>query len=1038
MPLKTNARANTVDGAVEDREPRYIVGIDLGTTNCALCYVDLERLDNGEDRRSVVETFNIPQAVAPNVVEERATLPSFFMRSLDAPPLPNEPKGAKRRDFSTKRRGANAVNDGKFGVVGVFARDYGPNSPESFVYSAKSWLCHSGIDRVAKILPITRERDEENDSTNTRAPKWSPVEVSSYFLERMRAAWNAAHEDAPLEEQALVITIPASFDETARELTIAAAKLAGLTRVTLVEEPQAAFYSWLERREANWTDYVEPGDKILVCDVGGGTTDFALIYALERALERAANERRAATSVKFYRVAVGDHLLLGGDNLDLALCAYLEQKALETRKSPLTRRERAILLKESREIKEAFLSDARTDETRRVTLPGVGSKLVGGGTVIEARAEEVERILIDGFFPDVPIDAEPTRRRAGLRELALPYAQDPAITKHLAYFLTRNKESGKELAREGALSGLRRAFESARPDAILFNGGAFESPKLRARIVETLVKWFEPEQQGWRPKILENDALDLAVARGAAYYGLALRGRGARIGASLARSYYVQVGYESNVKSGASPRPLGACLLAAQAEPGDATTLPQIFELEVDRPVAFPIFVSSVRATDEPGDLVVLDPSETRELPPIQTALRSRSAAKKSSGSVKARIVARPTEIGTIELFLQEALDAQSPSGARASRWTLKFDARGATQTDWTPGDASGELTGVEDESIVERGLRVVESTFATDAQLSELSSRSSETTARSRIKPKDFTRALWRELGIETKESAPITTLRRLGERALELDEEARKSASVASRWLNWLGYAFRPGFGSSADDWRVEQTWKKVYGRLSHGSPECRTQYWILWRRVASGLTSGRQQTLAEPLLSNVRNFRRQLVEGRGKGSDLDLSSQEGAEIWRLLGALELLTVDQKEELGDAILDVLFKRKTSGVRDALVWSLGRLGARRLFHAPLDRTVAPGVAQRWAAALLDRGRDFADLKKDANLFLALAQLVRAAEDRAFEVDASTRDRVVAFLDRYDATNATLDALERRARLVDETTSRGFGESLPLGLNFVD
>ena len=1033
MPTPKISHAQRADD-LEQQTVRFVVGVDLGTTNSALSYIDLTKIDDAiNSQGTLVETFLIPQGVAPNVVEERPTLPSFFIRSHDAPALPGEPTGAQRRDYSTKRRGANAVNDGKFAAVGIFARDYGPNHPESFVYSAKSWLCHSGIDRNAKILPIAIERDDEPD-LKARAPKWSPVEISSYYLAHLRNAWNVKFPDAPLEEQDIVITIPASFDETARELTIEAAKLAGLPRVLLVEEPQAAFYSWLQKREGNWTEYVAPGDKILVCDVGGGTTDFALIYALERELERNDLNANAGKSVKFYRVAVGEHLLLGGDNLDLALFHYLEQKALGARNAPLSRRERALLLKESREIKEAFLSDERTDDVRRITLTGGGSKLVGGSVTIEARREDVERILVDGFFPTVPLESAPDRRRAGLRELALPYAQDPAITKHLAYFLTRNRESGKDLARAGALDGVRRAFQSARPDAVLFNGGAFESPKLRERIVDSIAEWFQAEEPGWRPKVLANEALDLAVARGAAYYGLVLRGRGSRIGASLARSYYVQVGFESTDGKNGAARPLGACLLAAQAEPGDASTLPQIFELEVDRPVAFPIFVSSVRMTDEPGDLVVLDPTETRELPPIRTALRSRSAAKKTTGRIRARIVARPTEIGTIELFLQEVLDDAVAPGARASRWALKFDARGATQTDWTPGDASGELAGVEDESVVERGVRIVESTFGADAELAELSAKDGE--ERTRIKPRDFMRATWQALGVDSKNDAPITTLRRLGERALELDAEPRKSAPLEARWLNWLGFSFRPGFGSSADDWRVEQTWKKVYGRLAHGIPECRAQYWILWRRIASGLTSGRQQTLAEPLLANVRNLRRQLTEGRGKGADLDLSSQEGAEIWRLLGALELLTCEQKEELGDSILDVFFKRKMSPVRDALVWSLGRLGARRLFHAPLDRTVPARVSERWANLFLDRASNFPDLKRDANLFLALAQLVRSAEDGAFDVDGATRDRIEAYLDKHGATETTLAALDRRGRLLDDATSQIFGESLPLGLNW--
>ena len=1050
----------------ETARVRFVVGIDLGTTNSAVSYVDLDAAERS------LEILPIPQAVAVGVLEERSTLPSFFCRSADAP---TEPTNPERRDFSTKK----APKDGKIGVVGAFARDFGAAEPDSFVASAKSWLCHSGVDRTAKILPWSTDAE-------AGALRWSPVEISSFFLRRIRDAWNARFPEFPLETQDVVLTIPASFDETARELTIRAAKLAGIPKLALVEEPQAAFYAWLEGRENDWTAFVKPGEKILVCDVGGGTTDFALIYALQRndAAENSGNGQNGESGgVRFYRVAVGDHLILGGDNLDLALFHFLEAKFAEKRSTPLSARERAALLRESRETKEFFLSanaenseEAQNRKSRRVVLPGSGAKLVGGGLSVEVERADVEKILLDGFFPRVPLDAAPVRRRVGVREIALPYAPDPAITKYLANFLTTRRDAGLELERSGIFDGSAgretgkngeigavdengASVDRARPDVVLFNGGAFESPTLRARIVDSLVDWFGGAETGWRPKVLQNENLYWAVAKGAAYYGLVRRGLGTRIGASLARTYYVGVATDEktggteetgkpdktgkNDKAGEAAK--AVCLLPARAEPGDEVTLPKTFELAVDRPVSFPIFVSSVRTTDAPGDLIEIDPNEIRELAPICTALKTRSQAKKDAKTIRARLVARPTEIGTIELFLQEVLPekteitaetAESGRRTRASRWALQFDARGGTQTDWEATANEGESEGVVDESLVEAARRVLTAAFATDETLQ----KTNETLAAAglepleRVKPGDLFRRLAEAVGTSRNEF-PITLLRRLAETTLELADGRRRQAAVEARWLNWLGFALRPGFGAATDDWRVEQTWKAVSGALAFGTPESRTQYWILWRRVASGLGAGRQKTLAEPLLGNLRALRRRLVDGRGKGPDVDLTSQEGAEIWRLLGALELLPPETKEEIGAIILDVLSKKNLRPIRDALVWALGRVGARTLFNAPLDRVVPAATASDWARRFLAFLQE-RDEPPTATDFFALARLTRRSGEAAFDVDDATRDAVAAFLAKNGVAETTERALDAKERVVDAETTAIFGETLPLGLRW--
>ena len=996
--------------AIEEIPARYVVGIDLGTTNSAVAFVDLE----GESvSGSAIEIFRIPQGVAPNAVEEREVLPSFFARTSAAPTLPWD-DAEKRRDFSLKGRGATNPKDGKFGVVGTLARDCSATEPDSFASSAKSWLCHSGVDRTAPILPWSSSPSEE-----TSSKRWSPVEISSFYLGHIRSAWNARFPDFPLETQDVVLTIPASFDETARALTLEAAKTAGIPRVALVEEPQAAFYSWIARRENDWDETVKPGQKILAIDVGGGTTDFALIYALAR--EEGEGSEVRAKSAKFYRVAVGDHLVLGGDNLDLALCQYIEGKILEKRREPLTSRERALLLKEAREAKERFLGeDKGQSSVRRFVLPGSGSKLLSGSVAIELERAEVEKLLIDGFFPRVESTSRPIRTRSGVREIGLPYAADPAITKHLASFLAAHKDAGRDLERAGALGGLRqtRSAEGApEVDLVLFNGGAFESPKLRARVLESLTEW----QNGVAPIELRNENLYLAVARGAAYYGLVLRGRGTRVGASLARTYYV--GVEPGGGANSNGKPKAVCLLPAQSEPGDEIVLEKTLELTVDRPVAFPIFVSSVRATDAPGDLIEIEPNETRELAPIRTALKTRSKTKKESGTIRARLVAKPTEIGTIELFLQEVLPEGAKPGSRASRWALQFDARGGTRSDWVAGDSSLEREGAIDESLIERAREVLRATFGSDKELSGLD----------RVKPRDLFRKVCESLGV-SKGEIPAIALRRLAETTLDLTSGRRISSAIEARWLNWQGFALRPGFGAATDDWRVERAWKTIAGKLAWKTPETVAQYWILWRRIASGLTAGRQLTLAEPILANLRDLRKALVEGRGRGPDLDFASSEGAEIWRALGALELLPLERKEEIGETILDVARKKKLRAVRPALIWALGRVGARTLFRAPLDRTLPSAVANRWALRLL------ADLETPGvegalDDYFALAQLTRASSDSSFDVPLETRERVAAFLAKRGAEETTLAALSRSGGGLD-ASARVFGEELPLGLRW--
>ena len=430
----------------EQSASRFLVGIDLGTTNSAVAYVDTA------EASWTVHDFPVPQLVDASQVEPRQTLPSFHFEAAEG-------------EFPPARCALpwSVGGDDPRHAVGVFARDHGALVPGRLVVSAKSWLSHSGVDRTAPLLPWHGAAD---------VTKLSPVEVSARYLGHIRAAWDHAFPGFPLAEQDVVLTVPASFDEVARELTVQAARQAGLVRVVLVEEPQAAFYAWIHAQGAAWDRHVRPGQKILVCDVGGGTSDFTLIRV------RPAG---GGGKVLFHRVAVGEHLILGGDNLDLALAHHVE-KRLAPPGGRLPPHQWGPLVRTCRAAKETLLG-REPPERYTITLAGGGSRLIGGAVSVELTREEVEQVLVEGFLPRVVLEAKPIARRSGFQEFGLPYAPDAAITRYLAAFLTAHRNDEGE-------PGDGEPTDPARPDLVLFNGGLFESPVLRARLLEVLEGWF--------------------------------------------------------------------------------------------------------------------------------------------------------------------------------------------------------------------------------------------------------------------------------------------------------------------------------------------------------------------------------------------------------------------------------------------------------------------------------------------------------------------------------------------------------------------
>ena len=610
---------------------RYSIGIDLGTTNSAVSYFELER-ESARGRQQAV--LVIPQITAVGTVEERPLLPSFLY-------LPNAeefPAGAFNLPWEKKTRSAPDS------LVGEFARAHGAKVPARLVSSAKSWLSHAGVDRQTPILPWQAPADVK---------RVSPVDASVAYLAHLRAAWDHQFPDTPLAQQDVVLTVPASFDAAARDLTLAAAQRAGLGNLTLLEEPQAAFYAWTVQMGENFRKQVRPGDVILVVDVGGGTSDFSLIAVIDRNGE-----------VELTRVAVGDHILLGGDNMDLAL-AYAVSQRLAADGKKLDSWQFTALTHAARQAKEAMFADEKLKRAPLV-IPGRGSSLIGGTVKAELTRDELTRVLTDGFFPDVPVTELPkTARSTGLAQIALPYAQDAGVTRHLAAFLTRQ---AKALASAHDVPVALTGKTFVHPTAVLFNGGVFKSSLLKHRVLDVLNRWLTADG-GKAAKELEGAELDLAVARGAAYYGWARHGHGLRIRGGTGRAYYVGVETAMPAVPGMEPPVRALCVAPFGMEEGTTAEVPpQEFGLVVGEPTRFRFFSSTVRREDTVGAMLddPVNSEDFEEVAPIESTLPA--TAETAGRLVPVNLQAAVTEIGTLEL---RCLEKNGPG-----RWKLELNVR--------------------------------------------------------------------------------------------------------------------------------------------------------------------------------------------------------------------------------------------------------------------------------------------------------------------------------------------------------------------------
>jgi molecular chaperone DnaK (HSP70) len=935
------------------------VGIDLGTTNTVLAFADA-----GTD---TVATFDIPQLVAPGEVGTAPLLPSNRYHPL---------AGELAADALQLPWSAPDVGGVERVAIGRLARALGAASPGRLVASAKSWLSHPGVDRTAPILPWGAPDD---------VPKVSPLAASASYLAHLRAAWNTRHPDRPLEDQQIVLTIPASFDEGARALTLEAARRAGLADVRLLEEPQAALYDWLQRHRATLAADLADAKLVLVADVGGGTTDFTLVK-----VELKDGEPALA------RIGVGNHLILGGDNMDLALAHLAEARMKGADGERLSAGRLAQLTERCRTAKEQLLAPDAPDDVN-VTLLGGGSRLVGASRSATLTKSDAERIVLDGFFPLNAAQEGPQRARAGIVEFGLPYASDPAITRHLAGFLRQHAQAAR-----AALGGVDDDRLPV-PDTLLLNGGVFRGAALAHRLAAVLSAW-----RGVPVRVLHNADPDVAVARGAVAYSLARAGLAPAIESGSARSYYLLLD-EAPAGGRKDGRLRAVCVLPRGARAGAEITLAErSFALRLGRPVRFHL-VSAVgdAGNARAGDLVDLDPADVVRLPAIATVLRAQDARAGARGSeIPVQLAAALSELGTLEMFCV----AEDGSG---QRWRLEFQLRGE---DDAPAAAAGQHPQLDD------AIRRIDRIFG---------ARNQQVEAR---EVRQLRGALEHVLGGRERWETPL--LRRLFDALMERAKGRRRSAEHERVWLNLAGWCLRPGFGDPLDDWRIQQLWALFPAGAQYvKDSQVRAEWWTLWRRVAGGLSTEAQLRLLDDFAFNL-----QAEPGERARRPATLVDGSEDDMLRLGASLERIPAAYKAEIGDWMVGRIMAIAPAPKLDAkaaatyarYLWALARVGARAPLHGSAHEVAPPDAAGRWLAELMQL-----DWKRIEPAGFAAAHLARKTGDRTRDIDDAVRAQVLQRLAATGAPAGWSAQVRDVVELDQESSTRMFGDALPPGLKLL-
>ncbi|HAS7001666.1 TPA: Hsp70 family protein [Vibrio parahaemolyticus] len=930
--------------------PRFLVGIDLGTTNTVVAYCEIT--DNLE--QSEVSLFDIDQLIGPGEVVRKPLLPSFRYHPAVGQISPS--------DLTLPWDNEPVAGDINNVIVGEWARELGAKVEGRQVSSAKSWLSHQAVDRNSDILPWAGAQDVD---------KVSPVIASASYLNHIRQAWNYRHPSNKLEDQDVVVTVPASFDETARKLTLEAAELAGLKKIVLLEEPQAVCYDWYARHQQTAADELIDLPLILVCDVGGGTTDLSLIEA-----------KFTNSDLALDRIGVGEHLMLGGDNLDLALAHLAESRFNQNKK--LTAASLTKLIQQTRKAKENLLSASATDEVK-ITMLGSGSKLLGGTKSIALSKQEVHQIALDGFFPLSDFSEVPDKRRSAVVEFGLPYVADPAVSKHVAEFLTQHQQVSR------AALGIEDDKQNAIPVGLLLNGGVFNSDLVTERVTTLLSDW-----RGAPVTVLDNPHPDWSVALGAVAFGKARRGAQLKIGGGAARSYFLHL-QEKN-KMGKA-----LCLLAKGTEEGHEIRLSgRRFSLTLGEPVRFNLLTSTHdtltnNTAIQNGVMVDVDPDLFAPLPPYITTLEGEGAELQANQKerVEVQLACQLTEVGTLKMECVSAEDDKK-------RWELEFEVRNKQADDGEEIQLHPRLN--ECKELIAR----LYSGNKKSAEGKEI---------------KTLAKDLEKKLG--KRDEWDFTTLRQLFDTFAQGRKRRRRSEQHEKNWLRLAGFALRPGFGDPTDSWRIEQVWGLYQQNIQFKNHQGWTDWWVFWRRIAGGLSQEQQETI----LADIAKY---LHPGAMKNPQSAKAAQEmGYEsMVRLSASLEHLEVEDKVLLATWFLSKAINQNQ--FEQAHWWAMGRLASRTPLYGSQHNVIPREQAEQWLPKLLEQ-----NWLKEPMIAFAAVMICRKTGDRLFDISDDYREQVLTKLKQSKVPESWVSLVEEVKELSESESKRVFGDALPSGLTLV-
>ena len=962
---------------MKNLNPNYLVGIDLGTTHTVVAYAKADNINQE------IQIFQIEQLIAPGQVAARPLLPSARYH-----PATGELSEA---DLSFP---SGASPSDKTAVIGEAARLLGAKTKGRFVTSAKSWLSHPSVDHGADILPWG-----SSDDIN----KVSPIAASASYLSHIRTVWGHQFPDAPLEQQDIVITVPASFDEAARSLTLEASRLAGLHKVRLLEEPQAVCYDWLRRHTGTIKQALANDCFLLVCDVGGGTTDLTLIK-----VEQGEQEP------KLTRIGVGDHLMLGGDNIDLAL-AHVAESRLGNGEKRLSAADLSQLIEQCRIAKERLLADDAPEQIN-VTLLGGGSKLIGSSRSVALSKDEVREIALDGFFPLSGLDELPDRKRSGVVEFGLPYAAEPAVSKHIAAFLKLHNAASREafaapvpdrfaaytpsMAIAAPAPGRPATYtpsmvikgEGSVPDALLLNGGVFRSQPITQRIADLIQSW-----RSSPPVLLENKYPELSVAFGAVSYAIARRDKKLKIGGGSARSYFLLVETDDSTKQQGPSTLLrtGICILPKGSEEGDEVILKdRRFALRLGVPVRFHLVSLSGDGDFKSGDVAEIT-DLFHSLPPLAVAFEGDDS--KPNAEVVVELAVTQTEVGTLKIQCIAVEDT-------SRRWDVEFQIR-------------KKAAGLQTDAALPANFNQIAEQIQT---IFGVKSRQVDPKA-----VKSLRAGLEKLTGAaRTEWTTPL--LRAMFGTLLEGAKYQRRSENHERVWLSLTGFCLRPGFGYPLDDWRVEQLWKNYpQGIQFVNETQNWTEWWTLWRRIAGGL----DVTAQEKIFADIAKFINPAA-ARQPGVAKQIKNRGYDDMVRLAAVLERLPVAKKIQLGEWLLKRLEK---AGEPSQTWWAVGRIGARMPFHGSSHNVIPADIVSLWLQQMLA-----VDWKKIPQAGFASTLIARMSGDRARDIDEAMRLQVIEKLKLSKAPASWIDMVEQLKELDEKEEKQVFGEALPPGLKLIN